>query len=852
MRKFALIILFSIVAASPVLSQPPSQEATTTPVLLLDSMSTDVTLEDVVEVHDEFYAHHTKSGLDYKIARRWEWVMRNHVGPNDTFVNVPYTTRYNCSSYGKSERHLRHRGEKIFMGTWRPLGPSRFTLNSLGLIGGLGRINALGFDPNDERVLYAGPASGPLFESDDFGISWRAISEPFGISGIALVPEDPDEPKTIYVLTGDGNGYGGSSYYLSSIGVMKTTDGGRSWNATAPLVKPANSVYYGYALKIHPVRNEVLFATTNLGLYMTTNGGEEWSKAEDEDDSDFYGGCEGQKTGYFYDVEFNPSDPSIVYASTQCAVLKMKLAEDRTLEPVKKTIFIPSPNTPPPGETSFYSSSRIEMAVTARAPEIVYAIFAGYYGLAGFYRSTDSAETFSLRANTPNLIANDIAGSGQGIAAWTQQTWASWYYLVVAASPTNPDTVIAGGVNLWKSEDGGSTWGVETYWNQRSPPFLYRNNHADHHALVFSDFALFNGNDGGVYMKPYIEKNWANLSDGLNITQIYRLCGHRSDRNILYYGAQDNGVNKLLGQTANQIRAGDGTGCAVDPSHPQIIYFGVSPGGTFFKSMDAGSSLVSISPPAAGAKAPWVTPFAIDPDNTENLYICYDDIWTSPDRGAKWEQISDFGEDAGCVQMVVTPEQDSHPSYVYRASERTVWSTTKGDWNFWQEITGNLCSGSAGSTCEISNLAVTPGDPTEVWVTFGDFEAGQKVFKGSPSANGIPFDWDNVSGSLPNVPANTVLIDDNDVYVGTDCGVFYRPAGALDWISFNMNLGNYLPEGLSIPTVMVQDLIIQKDRMSGLKWLRAGTFNLGMWESPLDLSKKTPAPLPLEDDEGEE
>ncbi|MBK8142597.1 MAG: hypothetical protein IPK57_17560 [Chitinophagaceae bacterium] len=51
----------------------------------------------------------------------------------------------------------------------------------------------------------------------------------------------------------------------------------------------------------------------------------------------------------------------------------------------------------------------------------------------------------------------------------------------------------------------------------------------------------------------------------------------------------------------------------------------------------------------------------------------------------------------------------------------------------------------------------------------------------------------NISGSLPNVPVNCIVADAADnVYIGTDMGVFYRGVSHTDWTPFIQACPMYL------------------------------------------------------------
>jgi hypothetical protein len=82
--------------------------------------------------------------------------------------------------------------------------------------------------------------------------------------------------------------------------------------------------------------------------------------------------------------------------------------------------------------------------------------------------------------------------------------------------------------------------------------------------------------------------------------------------------------------------------------------------------------------------------------------------------------------------------------------------------------------------------------------------------------------WKNITGSLPNVPVNTSVYDNNSqdgIYIGTDLGVYYRDASMSDWEPFSTEL----------PNVSISELEI--DYSKGR--LLAATFGRGIWWSLL-------------------
>jgi hypothetical protein len=132
--------------------------------------------------------------------------------------------------------------------------------------------------------------------------------------------------------------------------------------------------------------------------------------------------------------------------------------------------------------------SRVELTYAAGQPTTVYASVDLNRG--EIWRSTDGGRTYGrCTSRGPDGRAAQYLGD-QG-----------WYGNVLwAGDPTNPSLVIVGGVNLWRSTDGGQTLtDISTWWESRSA-------HADQHCIVSdphydgrTNKTVYFGNDGGIY-----------------------------------------------------------------------------------------------------------------------------------------------------------------------------------------------------------------------------------------------------------------------------------------------------------------------------------------------------------------
>ncbi len=683
-------------------------------------------------------------------------------------------------------------------GDWNFIGPWRYVLGTEGHYGGLGRINTMTFHPTKSDVLYVGSAAGALWRTTKMGLDWTPLTDAFGVSGIAIPRQSPE---TIYVLTGDGNGAGGSAYYPETLGVLKSTDDGNSWTLLA-LPTPDNPswVFVGYDLKVDPEKPDVLLAAMSWGLLRTEDGGTSWKVVSPEG------------SYWFHDIEYHPGDPSIVYATGGAFDL------------VPSSIWR-STNSGQSWENIYTvkTSTRIELAVTPKSPNLIYAVAGGGGDFIGFYQSENGGKDWTRKADEPGILGLNASGIGGQ----------PWFDLAVVVSPANENEIWIGGKVIWKSDDGGVHWQQVTYWNQKVVAHLHQSIHVDIHDLDFHQGTLFAATDGGVYMKAKDHDRWADLSAGLEITQVYRICGRRDDADILYISAQDNGSNKLSKRTATQILAnyeiGDAMVCLLDPKDPNVIYV-TGQQGKVLKSDNGGSTFTSCTPlnavvPSGTYMTPWITPFAMHPDDPKKIYGCYGQVWETSDGCASWDAIPQAHQAVHANHCVEVAIAGSPENYIYAAYQYGVYRRPLGEAGKWN---GNLLSPSivellTGATV-VSDLAINPRNRKEIWVTLSGHTDKEKIYKGTDGADG--FSWQNVSGTLPNIAARTILFADDDkggVYLGMDCGVYYRAKTMSDWMSFSKGLRGH----------MVTELLIQHDKGRGIDVIRAATFGWGMWESPV-------------------
>src|SRR5262249_48782324 len=128
---------------------------------------------------------------------------------------------------------------------------------------------------------------------------------------------------------------------------------------------------------------------------------------------------------------------------------------------------------------SVLSESGMGRTVLAVAPSnqnVVYALTAelsGNYqdGLHAFFRSTASGDAGSWVARVRNTDAvtyntailsnpSDATAVECKVSTSNSFTGQSWYDLAIAVDPLDENRVWVGSIDLWRTDDGGATWGV--------------------------------------------------------------------------------------------------------------------------------------------------------------------------------------------------------------------------------------------------------------------------------------------------------------------------------------------------------------------------------------------------------
>ena len=641
--------------------------------------------------------------------------------------------------------------------SWEYIGSSSVPANG----GGAGRINTMEFDPQNPVVIWVGAANGGLWRSGNGGATWTTNTDFLPNLSVSDIVINPSNTNEIYVATGDNNGFEqGLSFWggTYSTGLLKSTNGGNSWTATGLNL---NTTDFNIIKKIalFPNNPQTLLVAHRSGIERTDDGGVTWTNV---------------RTEKVYDFEINPSNPNTIHAvGNGICFTSIDQGVNWTSTQIDSTW------------------GKMSISISPANPSKIYVL----NEVGNLFVSTNNASSFTLISN----IANDSI-----------ITFAGEYDCTIAVSPSNENELYAGGIDLAKSTDGGLTWTRKSdYLNPDTANYIHRN----HHMIEFmpgNSNTVFSCNDGGITKSTNNADTWTDISSNLAIAQYYRIGTAQSKPDEYYLGQQDNGVVVCLSGNFLYFMPGHGTESAVDKNqsgHAIVSYNN----GNLFQTFDNWATSTPITVPSDDGA--FVTPLQLNNQNQNTVFAAYNEVYKSNDFGLTWDSLSSFATDNEIEVMSVAP---SDSNYIYLGNDDAFYYTHNGGATWTSVINSGL---SVNNYNYITAIAVSSTNPLHLWMTYGGFTSGDKVF--SSVDGGVS--WTNISGTLPNIPCNTIVAQPNsngELYLGTDLGVYYKNNSMSDWTPFQAGL----------PNVIVNELEI----VTSLNTIRAATFGRGVWQSPLN------------------
>lgn len=643
--------------------------------------------------------------------------------------------------------------------TWTERGPDNFG----------GRTRALMFDPNDGtgKTVFAGGVAGGLWKNTNItssSNSWTSINDFWANLAVTCITYDPSNTQVMYAGTGEG-------FFnvdaVAGAGIWKSTNGGANWSQ---LSSTNNSTFtYVQKIAVHGTSGDIYACTRNNGVMRSQDGGSTWSKV--------LGSGTGASTNRAADVEI-AADGTIFVSMGIFSTDGVYSSSTGNSGSWTKL------NT---GSNGFPSSGirRIELACAPSNANVVYAVVQDNSNdIDGIYKTTNKGSSWSSLS-----LPSDADG---GVTPDFTRNQA-WYDLILAVDPNNANNVWTGGIDIFKSTNGGSSWSQVTHWYGG---FGLQNVHADQHAMAFQQGSSTNmvfGNDGGVYYTSNASAGTPTVSSrnkGYNVTQFYAGGIHPSSgSNVMIAGAQDNGSHAFSSPGVNsttEVTGGDGAFCHIDQTNgnnqiSQYVY------NVVYRTTNNWSGGNQISNDQTTGL--FINPSDLD-DNEDIYYSCRTNSTIlrikSVFGSTSSSSVSISGMSSKASHISVSPYSASGVSNIFIGTQAgDVFKVVNAHSTpTVTNITGTLPSGN------ISCIAIGQSD-NQLMVTLSNYGV-TSVWE---TTNGGTT-WTSKEGNLPDMPVRWALYNPNDynqAFIATEVGVWSTDnlsAGTVDWSPTNSGLAN--------------------------------------------------------------
>ncbi len=669
--------------------------------------------------------------------------------------------------------NMKFSGNSVLGQDWARRGPAE--------VGG--RTRALAYDIMDENIILAGGVSGGMWRTTDGGSTWSKTTTPFQLHSVSCIAQDTRVGRENIWYYGTGE-FWGNSADISGDGIYKSTDGGRSWSpllSTATFIPGSweNSFDYIWRIVLNHknTQQDEIYAATALGaITRSTDGGLTWKNV--------LGGF-GNSYSYFTEIIITPS--GVFYAALSQyspAANSQVRGIYRSTDGVNWTNITPQ-DMPP-------KYKRIIPAFAPSDESIVY--FAAETPGSGILTTNSQGDSLWHSFWKYTYVSGDGSGAG---GVWENRTQnlpkpnlvrhhfntQGSYNFTMKVKPDDPETIIIGAVNLYRTTDGFKTTGNTTLIGGTCPEsgslsnceyfYRYPNHHADQHEILFSkkDYnILYTGTDGGVHktldcMAKEVE--WISLNNSYFTTQFYTCAiDHKAVNDEIIGGLQDNGTLFTrwndLGKAWTIPGNGDGFHCAIADNGE---YYYASQNSSyqpkikiFRNKLDKEGKVVSKTriDPIGGEGFLWNTPFKLDPNDSKRMYLCGGRmLWRNNDmsqipEGNAVDSTSIGWDSIGVhIPLLISGEFLSAVEISQKPANVVYYGTTRGklfklanadskDYTYTNVTGKDFPSGGY-----ISSIATDPDNAENVFVTFSNYNV-MSIFN---STNGGQ-DWAPVAGNL--------------------------------------------------------------------------------------------------------
>ena len=679
--------------------------------------------------------------------------------------------------------------------SWRSIGPFRG-----------GRSVAATGHPTDAMTFYFGACAGGVWKTTDGGTYWENVSDGFfETAAVGAIDVARSDGQVVYVGTGEACIRGNVSH---GDGVYRSTDGGITWSN----VGLRNSRHIG-RVRVHPRDPDTVYVAAlghawgpsqERGVFRSKNGGATWEHVL----------FKSENAGAV-DLSLDPNNPRVIFAAIwQARRFPWGMASGGPDSSLWKstdggdtwTDISRNPGLPRG------VLGRIGVVVSPADSRRVYAMVEADDG--ALFRSDDAGATWQRICEEPGLRGRP------------------WYYMHVFADPQDVNTVWVADYSLWKSTDGGKTFGE------------WATPHGDNHDLWIdptNSQRMIEANDGGACVSFNGGRAWSSIYNQPT-AQFYHVCADDQQPYHVYGSQQDNWAMRVPSQShrgaitaAEWVQPGGGESgyIAVKPGDSNIVVggsIGTGPGNgrlIHYDHRTGQERMISVWPEAYGMGTPpsehryrfqWTFPCFYSRWNPAELWVSGNRVFRSVDEGQSWDVVSpdltrndpaklarsggpitndNTGAEVYCTifALVESPHErdvlwagtDDGLVHLSRDRGKTWQAVTPTDLPEWALISVIEPSPHDAATCYVAATRYKLADPHPYLFKTSDYgRTWKRITDGLPSGE--------ITRTIREDPSRRGLL-----YAGTESGVWVSLDDGGSWQRLRGNL----------PVAPIHDLIVK-------------------------------------------
>lgn len=717
-----------------------------------------------------------------------------------------------------------------------------------------GRTRALAYDVRyngtTNRVIIAGAVSGGIFRSADGGTTWTKVNGANQLHNVHWIAQDPGAGRQDIWYAGGGEHWGNSAdengATFMADGLWRSADNGVSWiklplnitgvtgSASAVPERFDHPFDFVQKIAINPLNGHV-YVGCHRRLIRSTDFGVTW---------------EVVLQGTVPSIALNGTVDVVVTGTGRVIAAVNGANDDFNLRGVWSS---PSGNsgtfTRIAGgsvlgvdsvanwransydliTSTIYLPKRIVLALAPSNNNILYVAYENgddQFGLTDIdlFRADLSTSPISWSNRSAG-----IADYGGSVGTFSTQ---GGYDLHVTIKPDNPDFVLLGGVNLYRSTNGflttaNTTW-IGGYGDANLNPFLYPNHHPDQHVIAFrpdNPNEVLSGHDGGISVTTNITAStvaWQYAPNYQTFQYYYVAIDPGAGRNNFMGGLQDNGTwlrdrAGIMGTAANDSNrhvflfpafSGDGgsVGIANHSGSQQLVY-GSSQLGTIRRAQlpNINSSTLirpsGLTSGSSGGFGEFVTVFKLNPSNTEDLYYVnfhrlFKTASASTVTPSTWTELTGVGNVIDpaanpnnnryirAMAFSWGPYQSSHVMYIGTTDSRIFRIDDPRNATA-ATVPVNISIPGLPAGANIQDIAVNPNNDNEIMAVISNYEVNNtnvvSVWWTNNAKSATPT-WRNAEGNLitsASVRSCAIVVKRDETntpvteyYIGTSVGLF--------------------------------------------------------------------------------